>query len=272
MPPKKGKSPVKTSAKAPVAKAAAAPAAPAKGSSKVSVVPEMIIKKGARDAKLLAALKAKRAATATANKAKCATALANAEKYAAEYAAADKKLIDDKRAAKKDGSFFVEAQPKVAFVIRTRGINKLSPKQKKIMQLLRLRQLHNGVFVRINKATMNMVRYVEPLITHGHPSRATVRKLIYARGYGKVNRSRIPLTDNGIIDGELGKYGISCIEDLIHEIWTVGPHFKQANNFLWPFKLSSPIRGFEKKRHPFANGGAWGPREELINELIGRMM
>ncbi len=38
----------------------------------------------------------------------------------------------------------------------------------------------------------------------------------------------------------LGKYGIICVEDLIHEIFTVGPHFKQASNFLWPVKLSAP--------------------------------
>eukprot|EP00955_Chlamydomonas_euryale_P045924 353273-Chlamydomonas_euryale.AAC.17 len=29
------------------------------------------------------------------------------------------------------------------------------------------------------------------------------------------------------------------MEDLVHEIFTVGPAFKQASNFLWPFKLSS---------------------------------
>ena len=236
------------------------------------IVPENIQKKLARDAKVLNALKASRAAAKKERAEKRQVAAKNAEKYALEYATADKKLIDDKRAAKKAGNFFVESQPKIAFVIRTRGINKLSPKQKKIMQLLRLRQLHNGVFVRMNKATMNMVRFVEPLITYGYPTRSTTRKLIYARGYGKVNRSRIPLNDNSVIDENLGKMGISCIEDLIHEIWTVGPKFKEANNFLWPFKLSSPIRGFEKKRHPFANGGAWGPREEQINELIARMM
>jgi len=94
------------------------------------------------------------------------------------------------------------------------------------MQLLRLRQLHNGVFVRLNRATWNMVRYVEPLITYGYPTRSTVSKLIYGRGYGKVNRSRIPLNDNAVIDQTLGAHGISCVEDLIHEIWTVGPHFK----------------------------------------------
>ena len=140
------------------------------------------------------------------------------------------------------------------------------------MQLLRLRQLHNGVFVKLNRATINMIRMVEPYVTYGYPSRDTVRKLIYKRGFGKVNRSRLALNDNSVIAGELGSKGISCIEDLIHEIWTVGGNFKEANNFLWPFKLSSPLRGFDKKRHPFARGGVWGNREELINELIARMM
>ena len=27
---------------------------------------------------------------------------------------------------------------------------------------------------------------------------------------------------------ELGKYGIICVEDLIHEIYSCGPHFKQV--------------------------------------------
>lgn len=236
------------------------------------IVPENIQKKQARDAKVLAALKAKRASDKKERAEKRKVAHDNAKKYAEEYAAADQKLVADKRKAKAEGSFFVEGQAKIAFVIRTRGINKLSPKQKSITRLLRLRQLHNGVFVRLNKATENMIRMIEPLVTYGYPSRATVRKLIYGRGFGKVNRSRIPLNDNSVVDQVLGAKGISCIEDLIHEIWTVGPAFKEANNFLWPFKLSSPLRGFEKKRHPFANGGVWGNREELINELIARMM
>lgn len=152
-------------------------------------------------------------------------------------------------------------------------IIKLAPKPRKILKLLRLRQLHNGVFVKLNKATWNMIKVIEPFITYGYPSRATISKLIYKRGYGKINRSRIPLTDNSLIQGELGKHGIACIEDLIHEIVTVGPKFKEANNFLWPFKLSSPNGGFEKKRHSYLQGfGAFGNREELINELVKRMI
>ena len=141
--------------------------------------------------------------------------------------------------------------------------------------------MHNGVFVKLNKATWNMIRIIEPFVTFGYPSRETISKLIYKRGYGKVNRSRIPLTDNSIIAGALGTKdkdgnvtgGITCIESLIHEIVTCGPDFKRANNFLWPFKLSSPLGGFELKRHSFAQGyGAYGDREDLINALIKRMM
>jgi large subunit ribosomal protein L7e len=152
------------------------------------------------------------------------------------------------------------------------SINKLAPKPKKILQLLRLRQLHNGVFIKLNKATWNMIRIIEPHVTFGYPSRHMIKNLIYKRGAGKVNRCRIPLTDNSIIAGELGTHGINCIEDLVHEITTCGPKFKEANNFLWPFKLSSPLGGFEIKRHSFAQGyGAYGNREELINQLIKKM-
>ena len=63
---------------------------------------------------------------------------------------------------------YVPAEAKIAFVIRIRGINKLNPKVTRILRLLRLRQLHNGVFVRLNKASINLLRRVEPYITYGY--------------------------------------------------------------------------------------------------------
>lgn len=54
-----------------------------------------------------------------------------------------------KRAAKADGGFFVEDEPALAFVIRIRGINDMHPKSRKILQLLRLKQIHNGIFIKV---------------------------------------------------------------------------------------------------------------------------
>lgn len=46
---------------------------------------------------------------------------ANAEKYYNEYQAQQKALVNSQREAKAAGNFFVPAEPKVAFAIRTRG-------------------------------------------------------------------------------------------------------------------------------------------------------
>lgn len=47
--------------------------------------------------------------------------VANAEKYHNEYRAADQSLVDSQRKAKATGNFFVPAESRVAFAIRTRG-------------------------------------------------------------------------------------------------------------------------------------------------------
>ena len=35
---------------------------------------------------------------------------------------------------------------------------------------------------------------------------------------------------------------------------TVGPNFKYASNFLWPFKLNTPTGGWRKKVNHFVEG------------------
>jgi large subunit ribosomal protein L7e len=195
-----------------------------------------------------------------------------AEKYVSEYRSVERDVIRQKRIARSTGSFYADEEPKLAFVIRIKGINKIAPKPRKILQLLRLRQINNGVFVRLNTATLAMLKVVEPYIAYGTPNLKSVRELIYKRGHGKVNGQRIPLSDNKLIETELGKHDIICIEDLVHEIYTVGKHFKEANNFLWPFQLSCPNGGMHKRKTlHFIEGGDHGDREAFINEMIRQM-
>jgi len=233
--------------------------------------PESYLKKR----KAADALKAKKVAGKTrakvARKKQRKTIFKRAEKYVKEYRQQEKALVSHRRQAKNAGNFFIEAQPKLVFVVRIRGINAVAPTTKKILQILRLRQIHNGVFVKVNHATMTMIRLVEPYVTYGAPNLKTISELIYKRGYGKINKQRIPLTENSLISKSLGQYGIVCMEDLIHEVATVGPHFKEANNFLWPFKLSSPLGGYKQKGKHFTEGGDFGNREEQINKLVRRM-
>lgn len=256
------------------AKAAAGKAAPAKASAAKPqlLVPESVLKKR----RTVEQVKAKRAAKAL--KAKDhrkkvrQVAFKSAEKYVKEYRQMEKQSVLLRRQAKSTGNFYVPAEAKLAFVIRIRGIIGVSPKVRKILQLFRLRQIQNGVFVKLNKATINMLRLVEPFITYGQPNLKMTRELIYKRGFGKVHGQRIALTNNAIIEKSLGNVGLICIEDLIHEIYTVGPNFKKAANFLWPFQLSSPNGGYTKKLLHFCEGGDAGNRGDQINKFIKQVL
>ena len=142
----------------------------------------------------------------------------------------------------------------------------------KILRLLRLRQIHNATLVRVNSATVNMLRRVEPYITYGFPTQKTIKDLVYKRGFLKVNKARIPITNNMIVEDNLKKDGCVCVEDIIHELFTCGANFKNVNNAVWPFKLRSPKGGFLAKRHSYLNGGDFGNREQYINDLVKKML
>ncbi|ELW62697.1 60S ribosomal protein L7 [Tupaia chinensis] len=159
-----------------------------------------------------------------------------AKHYHKEYRQMNRTEIRMVWMARRTGNFYVPAEPKLAFVIRIRGINAVSPKVREVLELLRLCQIISGTFVKLNKASINMLRIVEPYIAWGYPNLKSVNELIYKRGYRKINEKRIALTDNSLIARSLSKFGIICMEDLIHEIYAVGKCFKEANNFLWPFK------------------------------------
>lgn len=199
--------------------------------------------------------------------------LLRAAKYAKKYLRMERVVVEKARAAKKAGNIYIPAEPKVAFVMRIRGINKVAPKVRKVLQLFRLRQINNATFIKLNKATKNMLSIAEPYITYGYPTLKSVRHLIYKRGFVKHRHSRIPITDNFVIERKLrAGYQMQCVEDLVYQIYTGGPKFRKANNFLWPFKLNTPTGGWRKKNNHYVEGGDFGNRENKINELIQRMI
>ena len=104
-------------------------------------VPEHVLKKR----KTLEAVAAKKAkdlvVTRAANKVERKSIFEKAAKYAKEYKTTEKDLVRNRREAKKCGNFFMEPEPKLVAVIRIKGINAVDPKSRKILQLMRLRQV-----------------------------------------------------------------------------------------------------------------------------------
>ncbi|KDN44574.1 putative 60s ribosomal protein L7 subunit [Tilletiaria anomala UBC 951] len=236
--------------------------------------PETLLKKRKTDEAKRQEKIAKAAELRKARKNKRQVIFKRAEQYVKEYQSREREEIRLRRLAKSQGEFFVPAQPKVVFVIRLRGICNIAPKPRKVLQLLRLLQVNNGVFVKLTKATSQMLQIVEPYVTYGEPNVKTIRDLVYKRGYAKINKQRIPITDNNLIEKELGKFGIISIEDIIHEIATAGPNFKAVTQFLWPFKLSNPNGGFRarKLKHFVEQNGDTGDREDHLPALVKKMI
>lgn len=198
--------------------------------------------------------------------------------YEKEYTERESTLKKLHADAEKQGGFYREPDAKVVFCVRLHGINKMAPKPRKILQLMRLRQINNGVFIKLNKSSLELLKVVAPFVTFGTLTRDAIRQLLYRRGCCKIGKrgawSRKRIQGNDVISDHLGKYGIHGIEDIVHEIYTCGPHFKEVTNFLWPFKLSAPRGGWIAKRRGFTDPrkGDWGDREGHMTALVKRMV
>ena len=189
-----------------------------------------------------------------------------------DVVAQKKAVLKEQHDAKVNGDLYAAADPKLIVAVRIRGINQVSPKIRKILKLLRLRQINNAVFIRANASTIKMLRLVDPYVTYGYPSMKTVHDLIYKRGALKINGMRMPITSNCMVKKTLGRHNVVCVDDLIHEIYTVGKKFKEVNNTLAPFKLNGARLSRKNKKTHFILGGAFGNREKLINNLLAQMI
>jgi len=243
-----------------------------KAPKKLPTIPETLLKRRKEKTERAAKVAKAKILQRKAKRTKARVYFKRAESYIKNYQRTQAEKVRLLRQAKEHENFYVPAEPRLAFVIRIRGINGLHPRPRKILQLFRLRQINNGIFIKLNKATLNMLRIIEPYVAWGYPNMKSVRELIYKRGHGKIRGARTPITDNKIIEERLGQSDIICMEDLIHEIYSVGPNFKKASNFLWPFKLNNPNGGWRKKTTHYVEGGDFGNREDKINKLLRSMV
>jgi len=174
----------------------------------------------------------------------------SAEKFVKEYRSLAKQRVQLARAgARSDNETKTKAHKgtpddRLLFVIRSRGASDMHDKAKKILTKLGLKNINSAVFMKSNPENLKLIKICDAYLSYGYPNNKSVQELLYKRGFAKVGKERVPLNDNAMVEKALGKQGIVCVEDVVNEITTVGEHFKEVNNFLWPFKL----RAEEKKK------------------------
>jgi 60S ribosomal protein uL30 len=160
----------------------------------------------------------------------------------------------------------------MVFCIRIHDNVGMSGRIRKALYKLRLTNIHDGVFLPYDETTRKLLHLVEPWVLYGVPSKGMVEDLIRRRGHGRVRGKRTPLSDNLVIEEELGEEGIICVEDLVHELNAAGASFAAAAAFLWPFKLSAPKSRFQTQKLNDKEGKDYGDKGEEIDEYIKIML
>jgi 60S ribosomal protein uL30 len=92
----------------------------------------------------------------------------------------------------------VDVESKLLLVIRHKAGKNLDDKTKKILHVLKLYDMHSASFVKATTATTKMLHLASPGIVYGEPSLKTVRDLIQKRGFARIKKKRVALTNNQV--------------------------------------------------------------------------
>lgn len=183
----------------------------------------------------------------------------------------EKAIQKKKEEAEANNTIFVPAEPEFLVIMKLRSSLRAPPKQRKILELFRLKRMNSLLFVKNNKSTRRMLQLAKDYISFGTISYELLRELIYKRATCRINNANTKLT-NETIDMAFGGE-IRCLEEIVHHIYFGTSLFKDVNNFLSPIRLHAPIGGFKgRKSRSFNEGGCMGNHYDLIGDIISKMI
>lgn len=138
---------------------------------------------------------------------------------------------------------------------------------------LKLPVLHQARLIKYTPKMQRILHTVEPFVLYGPPTQAVIADLLERRGHGKIDDERVPLSDNTIVERALGEsHGLLCVEDLVHELYTVGEAFDAITDFLWNFPLADSKTEFERRTLKFKDGKDYGDKGDEINDYIRQVL
>lgn len=127
---------------------------------------------------------------------------------------------------------------KLLLVMRHAGKKIFDKTTSEIFKTLRMGQRHNAVFLENNKENQLLLRVIEPYVVYGFPTLSTIRELLFKKGFASIDGKKTAIQSNTMVEEQLGDKGVICLEDIIHEIYTVGPNFAAVNEFLCAFMVN----------------------------------
>ncbi|XP_053670504.1 60S ribosomal protein L7 [Anopheles nili] len=169
----------------------------------------------------------------------------------------------------------------LVLVYRHRGKNIYNKDVMKTMIRLGLQFVRSATFHRLTPEVIAQLKVIEPFVIWGYPNITVVRNLLYkyvrlrCDNTGEESTKPVPLTSNKQVEDLFGSLGMLCVDDLVHEIMTVGPHFDAVREKLRSFLVKDPVGGWKNDAHKGklrSIGGEAGFRGEKINELFQKIL
>ena len=140
-----------------------------------------------------------------------------------------------------------ELKETVGFVIRIHGGRHASPEIKSELRSLGLTKKYDGVFMKLDKEAIARLKAIDAYVAYGYISLNSVSELIHRRTYSVLGGSKSKLSSNLAVEKAFGEKDLLCLNDLVHEIFTVGTHFSDVLGVLCTYRLSAPVGHYEKK-------------------------
>ncbi len=149
-------------------------------------------------------------------------------------------------------------------VVRVRGRTGVRKDIADTLKMLNLTRINHCVLVPDTPAYRGMLQKVKDYVTWGEIDEETLLKLIRLKGrlYGDK-----PITDEYVKE----TMGFDDLETLVKAIIEGKVLYKDIPNVKPVFRLHPPLKGWEKTKRHFTEGGALGYRGDRINALINRM-
>uniref|UniRef100_A0A182RFP2 60S ribosomal protein L7 n=1 Tax=Anopheles funestus TaxID=62324 RepID=A0A182RFP2_ANOFN len=170
----------------------------------------------------------------------------------------------------------------LVLVFRHRGI-KFLPNKDVLKTLVRLglQFQRSATLHRLTPEVFAQLKVVEPYVIWGYPNISVVQELLFkyvrlrCNETGTESKKPVPLTSNKQVEDMFGSLGMLCVDDLVHEIMTVGPHFDAIREQLRSFLLKNPAGGWKNPKQKGklrSIGGEAGFRGTDINLFFQRVL
>ncbi len=150
-------------------------------------------------------------------------------------------------------------------VIRVRGRTGIRKEIEDTLKMMNLTRINHCVLIPDTPSYRGMLQKVKDYVTWGEINEEVLSKLIRIRGRLMGDKK---ITDEYIHE----TMGYENIESLAKAIAEGKILYRDIPNVKPVFRLHPPLKGWEKTKRHYTEGGALGYRGSAVNELILKML